>query len=111
MMNIKRIFNIRPHFTNKDEIILRDYLALERTRLANERTLLSYIRTALYLLVGGLALIQIEGFENVKWIGIVCFVASAWTFVLGFVRFFKLRDRMVDFYQNPKDKSTEHISH
>ncbi|GAP67936.1 hypothetical protein BA6E_101382 [Bacteroidales bacterium 6E] len=33
-------------FENREQIILRDYLALERTRLANERTLLSYIRTS-----------------------------------------------------------------
>lgn len=30
-------------FKNQEKIILRDYLALERTRLANERTLFSYI--------------------------------------------------------------------
>jgi putative membrane protein len=36
-----------------DELILRDQLALDRTRLANERTLLAYIRTAFMLLVAG----------------------------------------------------------
>ena len=34
------------------ETDLRDSLAVERTHLANERTLLSYIRTALALLAG-----------------------------------------------------------
>lgn len=37
---------------NKD-LVLREYLAIERTRLANERTLLTYIRTGLYFLVAG----------------------------------------------------------
>lgn len=37
---------------NKD-LVLREYLALERTKLANERTLLTYIRTGLYFLVAG----------------------------------------------------------
>ena len=32
-----------------EELILRDHLALDRTRLANERTLLAYLRTALML--------------------------------------------------------------
>ncbi|HQZ43477.1 MAG TPA: DUF202 domain-containing protein, partial [Flavobacteriales bacterium] len=41
-------------FTNNEDLILRDHLALVRTRLANERTLLSYIRSALYLLLGGI---------------------------------------------------------
>lgn len=42
-------------FKPDKEVILRDYLAIERTRLANERTLLSYIRSSLYLLLGGMA--------------------------------------------------------
>ena len=36
-----------------EELILRDYLAIERTKLANVRTLFSYIRTSLYLLTAG----------------------------------------------------------
>lgn len=36
-----------------EELILRDHLALDRTRLANERTLLAYLRTSLMLLVAG----------------------------------------------------------
>ncbi|MFO7655175.1 MAG: DUF202 domain-containing protein, partial [Candidatus Krumholzibacteriia bacterium] len=32
----------------ENELIVRDYLARQRTHLANDRTLLSYIRTALY---------------------------------------------------------------
>lgn len=40
---------------NKD-LVLREYLAIERTKLANERTLLTYIRTGLYFLVAGSSL-------------------------------------------------------
>ncbi|MGV8135682.1 MAG: hypothetical protein AB2L20_10740 [Mangrovibacterium sp.] len=36
------------HFENKKEIILRDYLAIEQTRPANERTRLSHTRTSQY---------------------------------------------------------------
>jgi putative membrane protein len=61
-LNLKSIFNFSSKFQNQDEIILRDYLALERTKLANERTLLSYIRSSLYLMLGGIAIIQLEGF-------------------------------------------------
>ena len=39
--------------TSDENVILRDHLALDRTRLANERTLLAYIRTAFMLLVAG----------------------------------------------------------
>jgi len=39
--------------SNAEDLILREHLALDRTRLANERTLLAYLRTALMLLVAG----------------------------------------------------------
>jgi len=35
------------------ELVLREHLSIERTRLANETTLLSYTRTGLYFLVAG----------------------------------------------------------
>lgn len=37
---------------NKD-LILREYLAIERTKMANQRTLLTYIRTGLYFFIAG----------------------------------------------------------
>jgi putative membrane protein len=43
---------------NKD-LILREYLAIERTRLANETTFLAYIRTGLYFIVAGSTLGQV----------------------------------------------------
>lgn len=43
---------------NKD-LVLREFLAIERTRLGNERTLLAYIRTGLYFLVAGSTLGQV----------------------------------------------------
>ena len=65
-MNILRD---KYQFKNKEKIILRDYLALERTRLANERTFFAYIRTSLYLILAGFAFLQIEGLGNIKWLG------------------------------------------
>ncbi len=42
----------------REELILRDYLAADRTVLANERTLMSYIRTSLALAAAGGSLIH-----------------------------------------------------
>ncbi len=47
---------------NKD-LILREKLAIQRTHLANQTTLLSYLRTALYFFVAGLS---IEQFFNMQ---------------------------------------------
>ena len=38
----------------KDELILRDELAIERTKLAEERTYLAYIRTGMTVSMGGI---------------------------------------------------------
>ena len=46
------------HFRRED-MILRDHLALDRTVLANERTFLAHIRTALTFVAGGLAFIKL----------------------------------------------------
>ncbi len=46
------------HFRRED-MILRDHLALDRTVLANERTFLAHIRTSLTFLAAGLALIKL----------------------------------------------------
>lgn len=42
-----------------DELILRDLLALDRTRLANERTFLAYLRTAIMVGVSGVTFIKL----------------------------------------------------
>ncbi len=42
----------------REELILRDYLAADRTVLANERTLMSYIRTSVALAAAGGSLIH-----------------------------------------------------
>lgn len=45
---------IRDH----DNLILRDYLAIDRTMLANETSFMSYVRTALTLIAAGATLIK-----------------------------------------------------
>lgn len=52
-----------PYQNHPHQIILRDVLAIDRTRLANERTLLAWLRTAVMFLVSGVTLIKL--FEDV----------------------------------------------
>lgn len=73
-----------------DEALIREHLALERTKLANERTILSYIRASLYLLIGGLALIQIKEYEHIKWIGYLSLIICVAFITIGIVRYIAL---------------------
>ncbi|MDR1901771.1 MAG: DUF202 domain-containing protein [Treponema sp.] len=58
-------------YNTNEEKILRDYLALDRTRLANERTLLAYLRTVIGLIASAIGLIEI--------------IDVAWARVLGYI--------------------------
>ncbi|AXP80645.1 hypothetical protein CJ739_1557 [Mariniflexile rhizosphaerae] len=85
-------------FKPDEEIILRDYLAIERTRLANERTLLSYVRSSLYLLLGGIAFFQLEIFPNFKYLAFASLFFSALFFVIGIYRFTLLKKSLKRLY-------------
>jgi putative membrane protein len=101
-----KILRFGRDFKPDEEIILRDYLAIERTRLANERTLLSYIRSSLYLILGGIAFLQLEGFANIKYLGILSLVLSALFLIIGVYRFMLLKKSLKTLYyqMNLKDE-------
>ncbi|MGY5846524.1 DUF202 domain-containing protein [Salegentibacter sp. HM20] len=85
-------------FTHRkiDESIIREHLALERTKLANERTLLSYTQAALYFLLGGLALIQLKEYQEMHYIGYLALVFSVLFVTVGIWRFIVLKNKMKD---------------
>lgn len=75
----------------KNDIKRTDYLALARTKLANERTFLAYFRTFAVLLSSGFALIKIEALHSLEGLGYFFIVASIIIFTVGIVRFFLVR--------------------
>lgn len=95
-------------FEHNEKIILRDYLALERTRLANERTLFSYIRTALYLILGGIAFMEMEDFKAIKWLAPICFVMSVLILVTGIIKYFLMKRRLKKYYSDSKFHKDNH---
>jgi len=62
-------------------------LAITRTILANERTLLSYLRGSLGCLLGGIGLIKFLDHPIYLLVGSVLLVISAALFVAGIMRF------------------------
>jgi putative membrane protein len=75
---------------NKD-LVLREYLAIERTKLANETTLLAYTRTGLYFLVAGSTLGHLIVSEFWKIIGTPMIVIGLLIMLLGIIRYLRLR--------------------
>ncbi len=105
---IRELLRFGRPFTNEDKLILRDHLALERTRLANERTFMAYIRSALYLVIGGLALLQIKGHGDLKWVGVVALSLASIFIVIGILRFFKLKDQLSKYY-DPLERDEDSV--
>ncbi|MDC8000148.1 DUF202 domain-containing protein [Aequorivita todarodis] len=84
-----RFLRTKPVPANTNEI-----LALERTKLANERTLLSYIRSSLYLLLGGIAILQLKDFRDIHWLGYIALVVCVIFLVVGIFRYVLLSRRL-----------------
>lgn len=92
-------------FEPDQKVILRDYLAIERTRLANERTLLSYIRSSLYLLLGGIAFFQLKEFSNFKYLAFLSLIFSVIFFIIGVYRFTLLKKSLKQVYYKSEEKT------
>lgn len=78
----------------EQELIIRDYLARQRTALANDRTLLSYIRTSLYFLVSGTALFEVNTLSHVSQLGYLAFGLSFAFLGVGIFSFFKIKKKL-----------------
>ena len=74
---------IRAFRDRKDEMMLNDYLAVERTRLSIERTHLSYMRTVVSMVVAGITLYKlVPGWEGMLAAGILM-VSAIYFYIRG----------------------------
>jgi len=77
-----------------DSMILRDYLAVDRTVLANQRSFLACVRTALSLIVAGASFVKFSGslwFETIGWI---LFPLGIFLAIVGIIRFVRMKRRI-----------------
>lgn len=96
---IGNLFHFTTDYQPKEEIILRDYLALERTKLANERTLLSYVRTTLYLILAGIAFLGMEDLANISIMGYFSISLSLIILAIGLIRYYQLKRQIMKMYR------------
>ena len=84
----------------EERLISRDYLAIDRTKLANQRTLLAYFRTALLICASGITFIKIFPDEYIlRVLGILLIPASFLIFVYGIINYFIFEKRMKTLYK------------
>ena len=86
------------------QLILRDYLAIERTILTNEATFLGYIRTSLTVAVVGVSLLNLyPENETLQYIGLFLSAIAFFTFVTGSIRSMRMSKKINKFLNNRKE--------
>jgi putative membrane protein len=70
----------------RDDLTLRDTLALDRTVLAYERTALGYARTAVASFVAGITLIQLSADTTLIGVGVALIVGGSLSSMWGLWR-------------------------
>ncbi|QTN39224.1 DUF202 domain-containing protein [Cryomorphaceae bacterium] len=83
----------------RDDLILRDYLAIDRTRLANQRTLLSFFRSGLYLFVTAVAVDRVPMLEDLKWLTAVMWALGVGVMLIGLINYLLMRRKILRAYR------------
>ncbi len=78
---------------NKD-LILRERLAIERTVMANQRTFLSFLRTALYFFVAGLTINELLALRHATIVVGLFFIISFLLLIAGVVTYVKQKKKI-----------------
>ncbi len=68
---------------NRESMILRDWLALDRTVFANKRTFLAYSRTAIAMAVLGIAFVKLIGHQFFEIAGFLLILLGISVFYVG----------------------------
>ncbi|MFH1686261.1 MAG: DUF202 domain-containing protein [bacterium] len=84
----------QPPSDSRRDLITHDRDAIHRTILANQRTFLSYLRTALTFFVTGVGFLKFFDSLVMEILGGLFIPIGIATFIVGIVRYNKLRVRM-----------------
>lgn len=91
----------------REDLILRDFLAIDRTRLANQRTLLSFFRSGLYLFVTAVAVDRVPMLEDLKWLTAVMWGVGVSIMLIGLINYLLMRRKILNAYRISEDKASE----
>ena len=77
-----------------NQLILRDELAIDRTILANERTMISYLRGAITLVISGITVLHFVQAGILLYVGILIIPMGVLVGIFGTVRYRKMDQRL-----------------
>ena len=79
-----------PYEKEHEQMILRDYLAVDRTMMTNETSFMSYIRTALTLIAAGATMIKFFTEPTMQVLGWSFIIIGGWLAIHGYNKFKKI---------------------
>ena len=82
----------------ENKLIIRDWLAIERTKLANERTFLAYFRTFIVFLGSGVTILKLDFLTDLKTFGILLTACSPVILIIGIIRLFRVKSTIRKHY-------------
>ena len=102
-MNLNLTKNIYQKFVAK-ELSLQDQLAVARTVLANERSLLAFIRTSFSLLIAGITFIRFFEYASFIILGWIMLPLSLIVLTSGIIRYKKMKSLIHDVELNKENQ-------
>lgn len=84
----------------KEDLITRDWLAIDRTRMANERTFLAYFRTFVVILSSGVAILKVEMLEDMFDLGIFFVGIAPVILAIGVARFLYVKRHIRKYHKD-----------
>jgi putative membrane protein len=86
------------------KLILRDILAIDRTKMANNRTLLAFVRTSIYFFASAVAINHVEKLEDYTLVGRLFTIISVLLLVIGIANYFVHRKKINKLYNTKEDR-------
>lgn len=88
----------------KEELITRDWLAIDRTKMANERTFLAYFRTFIVILGSGVAILRVQVLEDMFDLGIFLLIIAPIILFIGLARFLYVKRHIRKYHLDKYNK-------
>lgn len=95
---------------NKD-LILREKLALQRTILANQTTLLAFLRTAMYFLVAGISVNNLTTVRHGKTIELIFISIALILLLTGFFNYFAHNRKIARNHKHVGNYNMDYLNH
>ncbi|MFH1096550.1 MAG: DUF202 domain-containing protein [Candidatus Desantisbacteria bacterium] len=92
-----------------NDLILRDELATDRTLLANERTVVAYLRGATSLIIAGITFVHFFKTGLLHYVGLACIPFGVAVGIFGYWRYRKMDKSIRDIRMSLNQQAKEAI--